>query len=232
MQNYASGYTGYSTYGLDDKHRPSVYCITDVYGLTLTMIPLTVGTFSTMASVIEAGINSYTKIRILPISIEYDYFSDIYNTITFAQKMFKDTPTDIKWIFPKGAPYHSEEFDAALYRSNIWQFEGDTSINFTFIPKIEDKLYDIRMYTLDGSKHFMSKCSVEELSEMSHDFEIDEIHISGTENRHGGICAIDISDSNEIDISKLRLYNIYNDATLKYLRKKYYIGYDKERWVI
>lgn len=222
-----TGYVGIATYP-DTTLRSlnSIYCASDSENGEVFIIPLTIGCFHDMYMLITEIAVSYSRVRIIPMSTEFDYISDIYNTVTVMKRKFPDM--DIQWLFPRAVPYYSEEFDALLTKGYAYRNEADPSLYVEFVDTDMEELFDLKIYTPESTKYFTMRCTDEKYESISNDNSINELHICGNESRHGGLCGIALTEPN----SKVRIFNISNRDSLLYLRQRFLIGIDCERWLL
>lgn len=226
MSNYKAGYLGYRKYSEGPNRSSSIYCISDENSGELDIIILTIGTFADVYRLIKEAYCKYSKIRILPISIQYDYISDIYNIVTCAQNLYKNINITVEWVFPTSAPYYSEEFDMGLFKTESFHNEADPSISFSFVESGVTGLYDIIVYTPLTTKYFTLYCTEDKLLNLLEDTSINEIHMSGAASRHGGICGLSLPVKSE----KIRLFNFETREELAHLSQLHHIGFVEERW--
>lgn len=222
-----TGYVGIATYP-DTTLRSlnSIYCASDSENGEVFIIPLTIGCFHDMYRLITEIAVACSRVRIIPLSTEYDYISDIYNSVTVMKRKFPDM--DIQWLFPRAVPYYSEEFDALLTKGYAYRNEVDPSLYIEFVDTDVEELFDLKVYTPECTKYFTLRCTEDKYESIKNDNSINEFHICGSESRHGGLCGIDLTELND----KLRLFNISNRDSLLYLRQKFSIGIDCERWLL
>lgn len=222
-----TGYIGIATYpDTTIRSLSSIYCASDSENGEVIIVPLTIGCFYDMYRLITEIAVSYGRVRIVPLSMEYDYVSDIYNTVTVMKRKFPEM--DIRWLFPRSVPYYSEEFDALLTKGYSYHNEADPSLYIEFVDTEIEELFDLKIYTPECTKYFTMRCTQEKYDIIKNDSSVNELHICGTESRHGGLCAIDLTESND----KLRLFNISNRDALLYLRERFSIGINCERWLL
>lgn len=220
------GYLGYSTVPYNISNSPlyspsSIYAFSDTNEKELFIIPLTIGCFREIYSFIHAKAILGFKVRILPLSINYDYFSDIYNIVT----AFSNKGVDIKWMFPKRPKnYTSEQFELLQIHDNFYVGEEDSSILVAYTESGVEDLYDIVIRTNEFTKVFSLFVTQEKLDTYLKDKY--ELNMCAEMSRHGGLCAMDI-DSTETEI---QLFNFLSENCYYYLRTKFKVGYEYESW--
>lgn len=226
MSNCKSGYIGYMKYAYNKK-ASSIYCVSDNHNGELDIILLSIGAFTDLYKLLKDSCNKYRIVRIIPLSIQYDYISDLYNAITVGRSIFDNSNTQIHWVFPHNAPYYSEEFDIALFRTEHFYNEADPSISFQFIESGIEGLYDIKIITEEAIKYFSLYYDENKIINLATDQFITEIHMSGASSRHGGFHGFSVP----VITDKIRLFGFNSDAEVKYLANRFKIGYFEERWV-
>ena len=222
-----TGYVGIATYpNTTLKSLNSIYCASDLENGEVIIIPLTIGCFHDIYSLITEIAVSCRRVRIVPLSMEFDYVSDIYNSVTVMKRKYPEM--DIRWIFPRAVPLYSEEFEVLQINSSAYHNEADPSLYIEFVETDVEELFDLKIYTPEVTKYFTMRCTQEKYDTIKNDNSINELHICGNESRHGGLCAIDLVEDNP----KLRIFNLSNRDSLLYLRSKFFIGIDCERWLL
>ena len=220
-----TGYIGIATYpDTTIRSFSSIYCASDFENGEIFIVPLTIGCFRDMYRLITEIAVACSRVRIIPLSMEYDYVSDIYNSVTVLKRKFPNM--DIQWLFPRAVPYYSEEFDALLTKGYAYHNECEPSLYVEFVNTDIEELFDIKIYTSSCTKYFTLRCTPEKYQSIIGDDSINELHMCGNESRHGGLSGIDLGNPNP----KIRLFNISNRDSLSYLRKRFKIGIDCERW--
>lgn len=220
------GYLGYAT--LPFKNYGTSYVPSSIYAISnettkeVLIIPLTIGCFNDLYKFINSNkVFGYT-IKILPLSINYDYISDIYNIVT----IFSNKERNINWVFPKRPKYYySEQFEVLqIHDIKYESIESDeSSISIEYIESGVEDLYDIVIRTNDFTKYF-SLYMTDEKVQMCQENNY-EIHMCGENSRHGGLCGLDIGHHSDIFI-----FNIHSSAGYDYLKTRYKVGYEYERW--
>lgn len=234
MSNIRHGYYGTSEYPSMGMNRlsQSIYCISDELKGDVMVFPLTIGCFSDLYKVIEDCLYRGGNVKVIPMSIKYDYFSDIYNAVTTFNRIYSDLPQRVQWVFPAiPLEYTSEEFETSQIRCATLCNSADSSIITTFYKSGIDDLYDIIVESNGYRRYFSQYMTMEKLNNLIDDNTIDEIHMCGNESRHGGICAMNLTP-NSTRYSKVRLFNFSNIESIQYLSKNFIIGHLKERWVL
>lgn len=223
---YNRGYFGFKALPGNLKSESSIYAIADENLGEVDIIPLTIGCFNDLYLRLQQFVPLGSKIRIFPMSINYDYISDIYNAVTTFKRLHKvnNFDVDIMWVFPTNPPYYSEEFDLTHFKGSNHHNEACQEINITMEASGCTGLYDIVITTPEFVKVFTQYATEEKIAKYT---ELGyEIHMNGNESRHGGLCGIDIPGQ-----KNLRYFNIMNKDSLNYFRAKGLLGYDYERWV-
>ena len=223
------GYFGFKALPCELNTTSSIYAIANETLSEVDIIPLTIGCFNDLYTKMKQFVPFGSKIRIFPMSIQYDYISDIYNAVTTLKRLhsMNNFDVDVMWVYPDEPPYYSEEFETMHSKLSAYHNEYDVNIKINFEQSGQKGLYDIRILTPDFAKYFSQYMTYEKI-EMC-DLMGYEIHMNGNESRHGGLCGIDISASIP-DNKKIRYFNIMNKDSLAYIRSKGQLGYDYERW--
>ena len=222
---YICGYFGYRALPCELKSESSIYAISDEGMAEVDIFPLTIGCFNDLYIRLQQFVLHKSKIRIFPMSIKYDYISDIYNAVTTIKRLYStnDVEIDIIWLFPDNPPYYSEEFDMMHVKALSHFNEYEPDITITIMESGITDLYDIMIRTSDFTKVFSQYVTEEKLAEWTEAGY--EIHMNGNESRHGGLCGIDIKPQKNV-----KYFNIYNKDSFLYFRTKGLLGYDNERW--
>lgn len=221
------GYLGYSVVPYSVSGTPlyspsSIYAFSDTNEKEIFIIPLTIGCFHEMYKFIQQKAILGFKIRILPMSINYDYFSDIYNIVT----VFINKGVDIKWMYPKRPKsYTSEQFELLQIHDSFYVCEEDQSILIAYTESGTDDLYDIIVKTPEFSKVFSLYVTQDKLNMCQKDGY--EMNMCGEMSRHGGLCAMDIEYKRGMNI---QIFNILSEPAYYYLRTKFKVGYEHESW--
>lgn len=222
------GYFGFKAIPCELKSESSIYAIADQTLAEVDIIPLTIGCFNDLYTRMKQFVPFGSKIRIFPMSIRYDYISDIYNAVTTLKRLHKvnDFDVDVMWVYPDEPPYYSEEFESTHNKNRVHHNVFQRDIILDFIPSGKET-YDIRISTPDFVKYFSQYMTEEKIMKCTANGY--EIHMNGNESRHGGLCGIDLTTAMP-DQSNIRYFNIMNKDSLSYIRSKGQLGYDYERW--
>lgn len=221
------GYLGYSAVPFNISGSillsspSSIYAFSDTNEKEILIIPLTVGCFREMYKFIQEKAISGLKIKILPLSINYDYFTDIYNIVT----VFSNKGVDIKWMYPKRPNIKSsEQFEVLQIHDNFYVSEVDSSILVAYTESGIEDLYDIVIRNNEFTKVFSFYVTEAKLDTCLKDGY--EMNMNAEMSRHGGLTAMDINNSK----MNIQIFNLLSESSYYNLRTKFKVGYEYESW--
>lgn len=231
------GYFGLSSYPHSNPNRNnlSIYCASDALKGELFVIPLTIGFFYSMYQVLSPQIYNGGVVKMLPLSIEFDYISDLINSISTFNRLYKmENRPVVRWGFPK-APNHytTEEFETAQERGVVFANQFNSGLTVTYYDSGVVNLYDVILQTEKRKKYFSLHMTEDKLSMLLSDTTVDEIHMCGGNSRHGGICGLDLNIKDMIKkngYDKIRFFNFDSPAQLSYFMANWKDMIPVERW--
>lgn len=189
------GLNAYSDIGVNRETRSSIYCISDPLSAEMDLIPLTIGAFPSLYHILSQHLVSGATARIFPLSIQFDYISDIINTVSTFNRMYDMRENVVRWGFPvRPKEYSTEEFETRQDKGSAFSNHFDSSIGIFYYKSSIANLYDIVIQTSEAKRYFTQYMTKEKLEMLLGDTSIDEIHMCAAVARHGGLTGIDLKD--------------------------------------